>query len=232
MASNSPPFSIADATSADVPVLASIFQDAFSTDTHTQLKSIGKSPNYQADSMAGGLSFWLQQPAKCSLIKAVDDSTGEILGWTCWGRRGTDASTASKPASPEVEVPTDIEADSLKRLEILTNADMRRFMDKIMPPGTACMYIIASSVHPKHQGRGIGSALINYGTSEADSKGVFCWVHSSEAGRWAFGKAGFEEIERLEVDLGEYARQLPNALSKEREWGKYVFRYMVRQPKE
>lgn len=80
-----------------------------------------------------------------------------------------------------------------ERLERYTSADMKAWMAYLMPPGTKCMYIVSIAVAPAHQGNGVGSALIQRGTVVADVEGVLCWVHASEAGARALGKAGFVE---------------------------------------
>jgi hypothetical protein len=237
-------FSLQPVTEDDIPVLTEIFSASFKKDTNTQLKLVGKDPNSQADGMAGGIRQWLCYPDRISVLKAVDNSTGTIMGWTGWGCRGYEASPAQptpetvKEERPQVQdteenKPKTIE-DPVERLEALTNADMTRWMAKIMPPGTKCRYLHSCVVHPSYQSRGVGLALIRWGTEKADKDGVFCWVHSSDGGQFAFQKAGFEEIERLEVDLDEFATAPRKGVEgmEDGKWGKYVFRYMVRQPRE
>ena len=50
------------------------------------------------------------------------------------------------------------------------------------------MGLVAIAVDPIYQVRGVGSALIRYGTGIADQEGVYCWVHASEAGWSVFEK--------------------------------------------
>lgn len=88
-----------------------------------------------------------------------------------------------------------------------------------------CMYIVATSVAPAHQGQGVGSALIRWGTAQADQDRVDCWVHSSDSGWKAFEKNGFKEKRRLDLELDEYANE-----PREGGWGKYTFRYGQRKP--
>lgn len=117
--------------------------------------------------------------------------------------------------------------DRVTALNAMTTAHMVEFMDKTMPEGTRCLYIAGISVDPAYQGQGLGSQLIRWGTEQADRLGVFCWVHASEAGWPVFVRHGFEEVDRLEVDLDEWAAGPPATGGN---WGKYVFRYLVRQP--
>ena len=231
---SSSPFSLQRVTEADIPALTAIFSAAFAKDTNTQLKLVGKDPNSQADGMGIGIRQWLKYSDKIDILKAVDDSTGEIMGWTAWGRRGYDnppaQATTETLKQPEVEEAEKYIEDPVERLEALTSSDMDRWIKKIMPPGTKCRYLCSCLVHPSYQGQGVGSALLRWGTKKADEDGVFCWVHSSEGGQFIYQKEGFEEIERLEVDLDEFAEVKREGVE-DGKWGKYVFRYMVRQPR-
>lgn len=122
--------------------------------------------------------------------------------------------------------------DAIEQLEQVTSAHLAEFQERTMPPGVRCMYVVSITVHPNHQGRGVGPALIQRGTDRADAERVFCWVHSSEAGVAMFHKCGFEEVDTLEIDLDEWAGKMDikPPVGNER-WGKYTFRYCVRQPR-
>lgn len=134
----------------------------------------------------------------------------------------------------------DKEKSAREQLDAYTSADLQTFMTTLMPPGARCMYIVSIVVHPDHQGKSVGRALIRRGTDRADIEGVCCWVHASEAGASMFKKCGFEEIRRLHLDLDEWnwMGTVPPGDQKENilieggmsKWGKYVFRYMLRRP--
>jgi len=116
--------------------------------------------------------------------------------------------------------------DPIGRLEALTDADMHDFMAQIMPEGTRCSYIMSIVISPRHQGRGVGTALIQHGTRRADEECVFAWVHASEVGAGMFEKQGFEEVRRLAVDLDEFCdgrwwrRRRRGGWRGWREWGR------------
>ncbi|KAK9236292.1 acyl-CoA N-acyltransferase [Lipomyces kononenkoae] len=121
--------------------------------------------------------------------------------------------------------------DSISRLEAMTDADMKHWMEKLMPEGARCMYVVSLAVAPKWQSRGVGSALMQWGTAQADAAGVFAWVHSSEHAWQMYSKHGFEVVGTLDVDLDEYAPGPPPVeLGGDGKWGHYVFRYMKRLP--
>lgn len=131
---------------------------------------------------------------------------------------------------PEPELPG---AARIAALQDMTNAHRTVFWDKMLPEGTKALIVICISVDPAYQGHGIGSALIRWGTQQADRLGVFCMVHSSEAGWPTFQRRGFEVAEHLTFDLDEWAPRPPREGELNGElgkWGEYTFRYMVRQP--
>lgn len=239
-------FELAPATAADVATMGKVFAAAFATDTHTLIKmeAKGEGMNELEHMMDGALEPWIQHPQR-AVTKAVEVATGKVAGWVCWGYHGYEET----PANPGTQQPQEQQSDDteiavdpnpevteedktkdpIERLESITNGDMDRWIKKVMPKGVKCMYICAITVHPAYQGRGVGSALIRKGTTEADKDGVFCWVHSSEAGHRTFAKEGFEEKEKLEVDLDEFASTPPAGKDK---WGTYTFRYMLRPAKQ
>lgn len=103
---------------------------------------------------------------------------------------------------------------------------------KLCPLNIKTMFIIGISVDPKVQGKGIGSMMLQWAGKKADEDKVKIWVHSSEAGWPVFKKNGFEEVERLTVDLDEYATKKRIVDGKEEKWGSYTFRYMLRDPRQ
>lgn len=211
--------------------------------------------------MTGAFEYWLSQSAgSLELTKAVDDVTGEILGFVCWGMRldkagpNTDTKQTKPQDAASVEeaneasdasveksgiaisadkvTPQDPSLDPLEQLEEITSSHLAAFQERVMPKGTRALYVITITVHPKYQGRGVGQALIKQGTDRADAEGVFCWVHSSEAGVHAYQKCGFEEEDTLEIDLDDWAKQLEiEPPAGDDKWGIYKFRYLIRQPK-
>ena len=169
----------------------------------------------------------------------VKEESSQVESWRSKVKRGieervdasqkTEAKAAGEKRKTHGENTKDTQAmKSIKELEDRTNVSMISWQSILMPTGTKCLYIIAIAVLPSHQGRGIGRSLIQWGTKLADEKGVFCWVHSSNAGWRVFEKEGFGEVGRLEVDLDEYAEGLRNEGREDGRWGFYVFRYMKR----
>ncbi|KAH7155778.1 putative GNAT family acetyltransferase [Dactylonectria estremocensis] len=242
-----PTFTISRASIHDVPRIGEISTRAFDRDSHSQMKIMGQRPGAFAKGMAMGASPWIETQ-RGVLLKATDDRDGTTVGSIAWGFRGIelDASqsddggdTKGEEENREEDVGDGEEAgpipgeERIKELEAMTSKHLSDFSDRIMPEGTKCMFIGGVSVDAKYEGQGIGSQLIRWGTEHADRHGVFCWVHSSEAGRHLFEKNGFKEVERLTIDMDQWAVGPPpkNGVFGDREkWGEYTFRYMVRQP--
>lgn len=57
---------------------------------------------------------------------------------------------------------------------------------------------------PEFQGRGAGSALMEWGKERADELGLPIYLESSAAGHGFYQKHGFEDAEVLEVDFRPY----------------------------
>lgn len=234
-------FSLQEAVPADVPALAEL-SSAFDTDRHTQLKAAHPTRPYNhTQETKKALSHWINVPkSRLEITKAVDDTTGEIIGMVAWAFRlqqTPQPAQAEKDNKDSTAADQDGDksqpgADALAQLNDLTSTHLADFMARITADGsTRSMFIVSIVVHPKHQGRGVGTALVKKGTAMADAEGVIAWVHASEAGANLFRKCGFELEDTLEIDLDKPAAEMgikpPPGHGK---WGKYTFRYFVRQP--
>ena len=164
-------------------------------------------------------------------IGSEDASTREALPGE-GARKNADGKGRTEEApqsTPKDDLRHD-EDDPIQRLSSLTDADMKRWQDILMPEGTKCMFVVGLSVAPEYHGRGVGTALLRWGTGNADADGVFCWVHSSESAHTFYAKEGFETVGTLDVDLDEFAPGPPDGKDRDGKWGHYVFRYMKRLP--
>lgn len=241
--SSSAPFSIQPVVAADLPALAALCGASMAADRHTQLKAAHPTAPYDhAAGMLGALAAWLAAaPAqRVDFVKAVEDDTGRILGFVCWGLRlgeeeeGT-AARDDPPQQPEEKEDgqeEDGHDDPLAQLDAFTTAHLADYQTRVAARrGPRCMYVMTIAVDPRHQGRGVGTALLRHGTDRADGSNVFCWVHASEAGAAAFRAAGFAPDEVLRVDLDATAGRMgiPPPAGQDR-WGTYTFTYMVREP--
>lgn len=65
----------------DIPTLARIHDEAFADDAlmHLLYRLPERNPNLEKD-----LREWFLGSKTARFVKAVDDSTGDVLGWACW----------------------------------------------------------------------------------------------------------------------------------------------------
>ncbi|TWU78150.1 hypothetical protein ED733_007534 [Metarhizium rileyi] len=241
-----PTCTIAGVQLEDVPEIGQLTADAFVNDRQTQMKNLGKEPYDMKKITMESLPDMLHNP-RCVAIKAVNNESGEIMGICNWGFRGFKPEEMPKVEGkplPLQQKPTETDkeqhategkgkttdeeegTDPIARLQALTGADLEAWMEEVMPEGTRCLFIIGLSVSPKYQGRGVGSALLRWGTDICDGKDVFAWVHSSEPAWPMYEKCGFQTIRCLDVDLDNYAPVHPPNEGPDAKWGHYVFRYM------
>jgi len=231
----------------DVLTLAKIGGGAFANDRHTLVKELGKVPyDHEGESIPRFhqyLENW-----KLVMVKAVDDTSGEILGFTAWVFRGlepeeipvmegapekgvwkdekpdeakeTTSDKSEDKVEPELKEGND---ESLVQLGAITDSNMEQMMNIIMPAGTRCMFLAGFSVDQKYQRRGVGLKLLQWGTQTADRLGLWIWVHSSEDAVPAYAKAGFKTFSYLGIDLDEFAPAPPPEGGK---WGTYQFNWM------
>ncbi|KAJ6461327.1 hypothetical protein C8R45DRAFT_531867 [Mycena sanguinolenta] len=232
--------SIVPGVKEDVPRFSEISTAAFTNDSNTLIKA-------QADGLPMGTvemsnDWWIplfDLPEKCTIIKAVDDETGKILGMCGWGKWNFDGSKpplAEGEEDPRTEEyrpkPLPAEHKPIDVLKKISGDNMNEWQIKLNPYGGKNMYIFGISVDPVEQGKGVGKALLKFGTDMCDEHQCYAWVHSSMAGYPVFLKAGFKEIGKLELNLDNYAKGVKWMKDgKEQDWGTYTFRYCKYEPK-
>lgn len=57
---------------------------------------------------------------------------------------------------------------------------------------------------PEYQGRGAGSALMEWGKQKADELKLPIFLESSQKGHAFYQKHGFKDVEVVEIDLSKY----------------------------
>ena len=179
-------------TPSDIPTLAHLSHLAFLNNRQTQFKASDPiDPYNHFEAMTGALQHWLSRSSgEMDMVKATNGN-GRVVGWVAWGVRSTrlkdqqqqqerehEGSSNQNPSkSTELttketpEPPQQINNSSKsprRRLEEYTSSNLQSWMLTLMPPRCQCMYIASICVHPEHQGKGIGSALLKYGTDLAD----------------------------------------------------------------
>ncbi|KAK4698084.1 hypothetical protein P7C71_g96, partial [Lecanoromycetidae sp. Uapishka_2] len=217
------------ASKSDIPTFIQIHAAAFAKDNAVRL--MFKSTSEYTEKLHGMLTSQVADP-NYSVIKAVRKSTDEVLGWLGFEWIGYPSSDGQYDGK-EVQIPvnplaaSDAEPKGGERtLRSVMHADFRRVQDEWMK-GKRYIHIGTVVVHPSHQGKGVGSALVRFATSKADSNQDPCWIQSSPAAHGVYYHCGFRDVGRLEVDLREFA----DGGSEGKEgWGIFEFVYMLRLP--
>jgi L-amino acid N-acyltransferase YncA len=120
----------------------------------------------------------------------------------------------------------------IQHLSYLTSTTMSHYSSLLTPsPPNKTLILIAINIAPLYQGQGVGTALIKQGTKIADEVGAKSWVSSSHDGYRVFERCGFREVGRLEVRLDDFVDvdDEDEEDGGKREWGEYVWRYLVRE---
>jgi GNAT superfamily N-acetyltransferase len=168
-------------------------------------------------------------------IKAVDQKTGEVAAWASWNIT-TDAEVRQRDEKASVNSAIGGERGGEKRkgdfdfpqgLPVYVQEDTERWLQKLTK-GRRHMLCKALFTEPEFQGRGMGSALVEYGNVLADQEGLPIFLQASPFGYPIYTKGGFEIVQELDVDLTEWA---PGAKGKDKGYGNYKFRYMMRLPR-
>ena len=206
---------------------------AFDDDPHTIVKQLGRKPFDLATIFRASFLANLERRTHVN-VKAVDETSGKIVGHAGWSFRGLDGSkvpwkgpgdmkptpddvaedagtTGQTPGAKSRDQDDDakLESDAIDRLHELEDRDMQHWLTVLIPQGESCAIILGLTVAPEHQSRGVGTALIKYGNELADQAGVDVWVHSSQQAWQAYCKCGFEVEKTLPVDLDAYAPRGP-----------------------
>ncbi|OQR93344.1 hypothetical protein ACHHYP_02631 [Achlya hypogyna] len=209
------------ATIEDAQALAQVHADAFATERVTQLKSIDASYVHRAE-MLPAIEYWLGAEGTV-VIKAVDPTTREILGWACW-RLAATASTAGAIPEPTSDAFPKTPAGVGK----FTGAHMSYWIQSLVPKLLPSPHriLISITIAPAHQRGGVGSALLQWGLADQ----LPTWVHASEMGHPFFARHGFTVRASVTVLLAEWAQGAPPPMGYE-SWGTTTFRYMTYLPK-
>ncbi|KAF2665517.1 acyl-CoA N-acyltransferase [Microthyrium microscopicum] len=236
----------------DMPILHGDW-DKFADDRHTHLKRLGNVIYLQPGFFRNEDVKQLQN-RKLIGLTAVDSTTDEIMGscslWFVgfqpeevpWTEPGPEPESEIRWCEENAKILAELNAQPVDEarkeanamidsLDAMEDKDMKYWQSVLMPPGSKCIVVSGFSVLPQYRHKGVGGALLKWGTDQADRFGVHMWVHSSEAAVKAYSNAGFNVVGELDVDMDKYAPGPPPE-GVDVPWGHYIIRYMKRLPKE
>lgn len=151
-------------------------------------------------------------------FKAVDDSTGEIVGEARWMIYYEDEILTKSiedevedrisPPMPQMQVQPTAEFARIlattKReiLAVVPSAAEETTTDSSAPirlRKRVCLHVLA--VHPDHQKKGIGRKLLQWGLDEADRLGLIVYLEASADGVRLYESTGFEKVKDVTMNL-------------------------------
>ncbi|EED21250.1 conserved hypothetical protein [Talaromyces stipitatus ATCC 10500] len=165
-------------------------------------------------------------------FKAIDDSTGRIVGEARWMIFYEDE-VLTKSIEEEVQ---DRLSLGVPQMQVQATAVFARLLNTarrevLAVPSSETgsdapvklrkrVYLIALAVHPDYQRKGIGRRLVQWGLDEADRLGRISYLEATMEGIRLYEQSGFEKVKDISMDLTPFGGK-----------GKLPFRLMIRQPR-
>lgn len=69
------------------------------------------------------------------------------------------------------------------------------------------LFLVILAVHPKHQRKGVGAALLRWGTERADALGIDCFLEATPEGYRSYERAGFRIGRERTFDMRPFGEQ-------------------------
>jgi GNAT superfamily N-acetyltransferase len=189
------------ATSKEVEDMMEVFKKAFGPDPFMEF--CFNRPNVQREPKEVNVAKHLERMADPQFVyhKAIDaeNPNGPMLGVAAWyWVDDPHTSTQNIPwgdPSPGVHVECyDASLGALRRWRL------DYFRERNQP----FLYMAILTVLPDVQRRGVGSALLREGLTEADRRGLPTFIEASPAGLGLYKKFGWEEMVKTTVNLKDY----------------------------
>ncbi|KAK4635009.1 hypothetical protein CLAFUW4_00979 [Fulvia fulva] len=143
-----------------------------------------------------------------TFLKAVDDETGEIAGmakWLIFQSAFPDSITLDAKYWPT-------EAD-YKYYQDMVPIFLSRRNEALKRTNGNLVSLDLLTVDPVHQNKGVGQALVEWGTAKADSLDLEAVVESSVFGKRLYEKNGFVFKEQVEVAVPGEIDRAPGAFA-------------------
>ncbi|KAF7169062.1 hypothetical protein CNMCM5623_001894 [Aspergillus felis] len=193
--------SLHPAVPTDALTLAKLHNAAFADD---DLLVTMYGPLTQDDPpFANDLEKIIRDDPHAQIIKAIDDESGEVVGWSLWN------------FYPDAEAHAKADEEARKRSSTppatslcpQVYSDYQNFKARIRAKwigGKAAAILQVLVVHPDYQGRGIGTKLLKVGVEEVRRLRLPAWLEASPAGCSVYRRCGFRDAELMELDFDKY----------------------------
>ncbi|RHZ59241.1 uncharacterized protein CDV56_101179 [Aspergillus thermomutatus] len=199
MSSNN--ISLRPALPTDALTLARLHNEAFA---NNDLMEIMYGPLTQDDPpFAADLEQIIRDSPNAQILKAVDDESGRIVGWSWWSIY-RDAEAHAKAEQEAVKWETTPPTTSICPQAYLDYHGLKSKMRAKWIGGRPVAILQVLVVHPKYQGRGLGRKLLKVGVEEAQRLRLPAWLEASPAGYTLYKTCGFCDVESLDLDFVAY----------------------------
>lgn len=234
-----PDLRLTPVTSNDIPALVRIHKAAFETDQFCKFMLYGRDKNTHQIRLTKSLASSMSDQA-AQVIQALDNATGQVLGWACWVKKGEKAvSQDPEPSIPQQDV-TQAKMPAVKEPMSAPMSARQKMVGRMLGDEIkqqeshmkgVYMVLQRLATDPEFQRRGVGSKLVKWGLDRADAEGLPCWLHvsDSDVACRLYEAAGFRQVGHDEYNLDACAAESGSMSSQC--WGTYTFRYMVREGK-
>lgn len=196
--------SVEQCTAEDIPELANILSASF---MHVQPIIDLLFPEHDTTGRQltlDRLQAWFASSGeRTNFLKATIDN--KIIGWGIWTYMTTsDATSTDLTTIQDVAAGWPDEKDQrfAKELWACYPVPRRAAVEAAGENGLWALEMCC--VHPSHERKGAGSAIVNWGADKASEMGVDAVIEATRIGGPMYRKCGFEvEIERIEFEVDE-----------------------------
>uniref|UniRef100_A0A8H7KBB6 N-acetyltransferase domain-containing protein n=1 Tax=Bionectria ochroleuca TaxID=29856 RepID=A0A8H7KBB6_BIOOC len=181
------------ATAEDIPAIGRISAAAFDPSTDSITRRL-----FPRDAGDTKIAPWREARKGASLksertvmIVVVDEQLNdEVVGFSFWEAPVNDGRGEPVHLHPkEPEPPAGLDLAAYQEMRSIVGGDA---VDTFGKDGTAHIWHLEYiGVDPRHQRRGIGKILLNWGIEQAQRQEVDCYMFATPAGRALYEKAGF-----------------------------------------
>ncbi|GAB1193361.1 hypothetical protein APSETT444_002575 [Aspergillus pseudonomiae] len=200
--SQSKSISLHPALPTDATTLDEIHSKAFPNDILLEVMYGPREEN--AVGLAQDLEKVICENPHARFLKAVDDESGRIVGWSWWVIY-RDAEAHIKAEQEAVKRRATPPPRSICPQACLEYRQMVVQKREKWIGGKPVAILQVLVVHPEYQGRGIGSKLLMAGVEEAKRLRLPAWLEASQAGYTLYKRCGFRDVgENLDLNLAKY----------------------------
>ncbi|KAK3304804.1 acyl-CoA N-acyltransferase [Chaetomium strumarium] len=192
------PFLVLPALIPDIRAVYDVYFAAFTTDPDgRRLLDIlfpgGVASDEFRDAHAKGTLAWWHTSDTQYTFKCLDPATGEVVGMALCDVFVTTPKVEEKKKKERVMPEVGwLQGKEKERAERVL-APLWKARERIWGGGRY-IYIHAFAVHPKHQGRGAGAALVQALIDLSDSTGLPIYLESSPGSQGLYRKMGFMQV--------------------------------------